>query len=280
MKKFNQFFFIDYPRYLIEIFRIIFFGYLFISELGSTELSGYLQLSENYWTPTGLFIILDFLKPPIEIPILFYYLWITSLLFCSLGIFAYFFKWIVLFLSLIFLGYFSNFFLYTADKIILTYILIVFTFCKFGRSFTLENIIFKKIQNISEVIPGWTIRFIQVIYVITWFGSGIQKIRISGLDWVFTNHIQFHVNKNPNGFHVIETLSHLGLALSLLLELISPLIFIKNLKYYILPMMFCFHLFSMITLQLPLAVWLIGFIFWIDQEAVERIKRIFGLKKL
>ncbi len=269
LKQFQTFFFVSYPRYLIEVFRILFYLFLFFYYFQSNEVQGYLNLNEVYWKPTGLFNFLEFIKPPLELPGVFSVLWKSSLLFCGIGLFANYFKWPALVLSLFFLGYTSNFYLFTADTIIVTYILLIFSFCNFGQALSLDKFILKNSKALGDSVPAWTIRFIQITYVACWFGSGIQKLRLSGLDWVFVNHLQFFTNTNPVGSLLPAEILQAGLGLTLILELSSPLIFYKKLRPLYLATMFGFHLVSMASLNLPLLAWLVGFIFWIEPKKMQ-----------
>jgi hypothetical protein len=164
VKKADHFIFYSQPRYLIDFIRIAFYSYLFIFSFENNEIAGYLKLSSEYWNPSGLFIWLPFLRPPLEISPLIHILWQLTLLFCVVGFLTPFVKWLSLILTLLFFGYFSNFYIYTANYIILTYCVIVFTFCDIGKCWSLDNFLSKKkCFNTNEFIPAWTLRLIQIM---------------------------------------------------------------------------------------------------------------------
>lgn len=278
MRAVVNFIFITRKRYPVEAIRVFFYTYLFIEFFSFQETQGYFKLDERYWNPTGFFKFLDVLAPPLSVPFVMEALWKGSLLFCALGFLTKFSKWVALLLTFFFLGYLSNFYLYTANYIVLTYCLGIFTFCDFGRAWSIDSAIFcSRRRPIDEAVESWSLRFVQLAIVGCWLGSGIQKLRISGLSWITVNHFKHYVEGSQ--FFTSALFFHVAAVLTLFFELISPAAFYPKLRWFILSVMFIFHSMSIIVFKIPLAPWLVSFVFWVNESDFAALKKVLAPRR-
>lgn len=266
-------------RFDLEIIRIIFYGTCFFYYLTNQDARSFMGLDSVYWTPSGFFNFLNFLTPPINpIPYL-EEIWKISFLFCAVGLATDISKWICALLTCFFLGYSSNFVAYPIENMLAVYACFIFAFCNIGKMYSLDSFFFK--TKSTEQPPGWPLYFFQATMVISWLGSGIQKVRISDYDWFMINHVKFYIERPEAVFH-FSFLIQIGLFMAVFSELLSPLILIsKKLKWPLLSILFLFHFFTIITIKIPVHMWLIAYAFWIEPKKIYNfILRKFSHEKV
>jgi len=149
------------------------------------------------------------------------------------------YKWISASISLMaFIYYqllFSGFDKYDHGYTTLTYAMLVYPF-----------ILFEQEKNTSKYTPAWGIVLIQLMISLSYFYGGLEKILISGWDWVATDNLQQHLL-----LHQTHWGSYLasyptvckGLSFGVILLQCSFILlpFFKNLRYILLPIGFIFH---------------------------------------
>ncbi len=263
------------PRFDLDFIRVAFYLMCFFYFLPSEDARNFMQLGPEYWSATGLFATLSFLAPPLSPVPLFELLWKASFLFCSVGLGTRYFKWICALSSCFYLGYSGQFVLYPVENMVITHILILFAFSDIGKSLSLDSILTDHKPSLQ--VEAWPIRFIQIALVLFWFGAGLQKIRLSNVDWFLVNHVKLFVNQNEFVF-ASNQLVQFGLFLSLCAELLSPLVFVKKLKWPLLGLLFLFHGFTILSMSLTILTWLFSFIFWIEPTKVKTFS--FSSKKM
>jgi hypothetical protein len=262
LKKIDLFLFPMISQAHLELVRVFFFGCLLILNFQFIEPTIYSSLPIQYWNPSGLFKLLPFLAPPQDLIPFFLTLWKLSLFMCMLGFLTKIFKCITGITILIAAGYTSNFYLYPVEQALLSLTVPLFIMTNIGERFSLDAFIFK--QKTNELTQAWPLRFIQLVVVTFWFGSAIQKIRLSGMDWITSNHLEFSLGKFA--FPASDYFMRFSSATVLLAELLSPLTLFKNWNSnLILFILFLFHLLSIIFIQIPIYYCLLVFIFWFIQ---------------
>jgi hypothetical protein len=249
---------IKFPQKWVDILRIYYFGYLFFYFQDSQMLMGYTTLSREYWNPTGLFEFLDFLSPPFFLDSSVFIFWKLATFLCLLGFLTNFFKYVTLALTLFYVGYESNFYIFTANYVFLSTFSILVTLLPFGSYYSVEGI---WRRNKSVEASGLPIILIQLFYVNCWFGSGVQKLRLSGLDWVTVNQYRFYNQADLIGNS--DLISGIMNFIVLFSELTSPLIFHKRLRFYYMLIFLIFHTLATFTFNIPITPWIVGMIFWL-----------------
>lgn len=260
LDQFKSFFFWKISRYQLEFLRIFFYSALFIIySLQVPDAALFTPLKPEYWGPTGLFVLTPFLKPPLNLPSALYYIWLATFAFCAIGALTSIMKWACLILSCFFIGYSSNFFLYPVENLFAIFCLLFLCFTDIGESASLDRITWKK-NVVGPMAEAWAIRFLQVALIAFWLGSAVQKLRISGLDWFMKNHVASYLRMS--GIDVPDFLVQFSLLLTLVAELLSPLVFLKKMRFLLI-ILFLFHLGTLYLIKIPIYVCLVSFVFWL-----------------
>ncbi len=265
--KFKLFFFFEANRLTLERMRIIFYSACFIYFFNSHEAASFFNLDIKYWNPNGLFSALPFLAPPLEVSTTLEIIWKSSFAFCALGLLTRQMKWVCLFLSIFYIGYSSNFYLYPVENVVAVFCLALLCFCDIGHSWALENYFRNKVSDFKK-IQAWPIRFIQFLLISIWFGAAFQKLRFSGFDWIFTNHVNLYLEEKT--FLFTDFFVRSGLALTLFAELFSPFIYVRRLKWWLLFALFLFQIITIYSIKIPIYLWLATFVFWIEDEEFDK----------
>jgi len=221
------------PAYNIGFARILFFGALLRNMWASdyfVESFYFLQqLPKEFWTPTGVFKILP--PPPLYFSLEEVYIlqniMCLSLFFCMIGFLTRFSATCSFLLMLMLLGYSRNFgHIYDGDSLLLV-TLFVLIFSNMNSHLSIDNLLKKNLANKKFVLLGnlWTLKIITTLTCLFYFTSGIQKLRLSGLDFVFSDHlaISLFYMGHPLGVFLSQfslVCKSLGF-LSLLLQLVS-----------------------------------------------------------
>ena len=130
----------------------------------------------------------------------------------------------------------------------------------------------------------WPVRTIWLMFALIFFAAGVSKLRHSGLEWIFSDHLaisliqaHYHVaNADPLvpwGLHLAQYvwLTHLLAAGSLALEISYPLaLFSSRARWIIIPSMVLF-LISIRVLMGPTFVpqYLVCHLFWVPWDRVR-----------
>jgi hypothetical protein len=259
-KSIDKFLFTKISQNHLDIIRILFFGCLFLVNYRNNEVINYSSLDAKYWNPSGIFNFLSFLAPPNEFISIFIKLWKLSLLMCSLGFLTKLFKILAAVTGVIGAGYCSNFYLYPVEQALTTLTVPLFVFTGIGAKYSIDSF-FSRSKTVSE-LDAWPLRIMQVIVVTFWFGSGIQKIRLSGLDWVLVDHLKYSLD--PGSSLIWGHISGMANSIVLLAELICPIVFMNRIYgKIILLVLFVFHIFTIILIKIPIYYCAVVFILWL-----------------
>ena len=169
------------------------------------------------------------------------FLWLLYLVLLSsiLAILFLPYKWISATISLVaFIYYqllFSGFNKYDHGYTTITYAMMVYPF-----------ILFEQEKNTSKHTPAWGIVLIQVLISLSYFYGGLEKMLISGWDWVATDNLQQHLLMHQTHWGVylasFPTVCK-GLSFGVILFQCSFILlpFFQKLRYILLPVGFIFH---------------------------------------
>lgn len=199
---FKTYLFNNNPSYNLGFCRILFYG-LILEELWSkayiVEVFYYFQfIPKELWTPVGVFNFYpkDMLFSFIEAHLLLNFLCLF-LFFTMIGFITRISSFISFILALLLLGYPNNFgTVYEVDSLFLV-TLFVLIFSNMGTTLSIDNLLKKrkrKKESLSEkkfhlCWSLWTVKLIITLTCLFYFTSGIQKFRLSGLDWFLSDHM-------------------------------------------------------------------------------------------
>ena len=187
------------PFYNLGVCRILFYG-LTLKELWSNTYTVKLfyhsqLLPRELWTPVGIFHLYpkDMLFSLIESHLLLNLLCVC-LFFTMIGFLTRFSSFMSFILALLLLGYPNNFgAAYNSNNLFLV-TLFVLIFSNAGHSLSVDNLLKnRKAYNENNKLfmcwSLWTIKLITSLTCLFYFTSGLQKLRLSGLDWVFSDQM-------------------------------------------------------------------------------------------
>ena len=196
----KTYFFNKNPSYNLGFCRILFYG-LALGELWSktykVEVFYYFQwLPKELWTPVGVFNFYpkDMMFSLTETHMLLTLLCVFLFL-AMIGFLTRISAFMSFILALLFLGYPNNFGTVYDSSCLFLVVSFVLIFSNMGGNLSIDNLLRKK-KNLSEKDKElnlfwnlWTVKLITTLTCLFYFTSGIQKLRISGLDWFFSDHM-------------------------------------------------------------------------------------------
>ena len=198
--------------YNLGLCRILFYG-LALEELWAktymVEVFYYFQfIPRELWTPVGIFnfypkqMMFSLIESHMILNLLCVFLF-----FAMIGFITRISAFMSFILALLLLGYPNNFgTVYDSDCLFLV-VSFVLIFSNMGSVLSIDNFLRRK-KNLSNQDKKlnlfwslWTVKLIVALTCLFYFTSGIQKLRFSGLDWFFSNHmaISFMHTGHPVG---------------------------------------------------------------------------------
>lgn len=233
----------------ILIYATVFYMFSKISNVG------YSKLDSEFWSPTGLARLMDFLRPPFPHFEILEKVWYTALILSILGLFSKASKTLS-FLGFITVGaYDQHFGMVIFSGALLTFILFYMIFFE-DRAFSLDRLLFRR-GNAFQVVAVWPVLSFQVIQIFLYVMSGLQKLRYSGLEWLSGEDFRyFFVSQMSDPF--LSYFLIFAATFSLLIELTSPLIFWSKLRHFYLVAFLAFHILGYIYLHIQDEFWILG----------------------
>lgn len=237
-----------------SLLRITVYGYMLIFFFSRQYLLEFSLLPGEFWWPTGLAHLFDFLAPPLQYFNELFYFWLMAICLSLVGLFSRLSKALV-FLGYLLLGSYDQHFGFVSFlEIPLTFLLFYCIFIK-DQAWSLDRALFKR-MSISENVEIWPLLCFQIFFVFLYVGSAYQKLASSGWQWIFGRGLEAFVAP----FFIEPTLSWVLVLVSvfaLILELTSPLIFVKKLTLIYLAAFVSFHLLSIRIFQVSNSIWIL-----------------------
>jgi hypothetical protein len=277
------------PRNL-GLCRVLFFGAFFLFYLPK-DFSVWSEVSDAFWQPIVLFRVLHLPLLSNDVITILQYIWKVSLALSCLGLFTRASTTSSLILGVYLLGLPNNF-----GKLFLNETIVVFAFglmalSRCGDAFSIDRLIWKSRQESNLTVRRsrmsgeytWPVRTIWVLFALIFFTAGVTKLRISGLEWVFSDHLALSLIEAPYHIHNANPLVSWGLTLAqyswltilfaagtIVLELSYPLaLFSTRARWVIVPSVF----FMLIGIRLLLGptfyAYLICHLFWVPWDRVS-----------
>lgn len=248
----NSWLFQKYNEKAWGIFRICFYLTIFYFY---DRISGLYYLNwlnpefQAYFAPVSFFSFFSFQDFQFlgDLDILNF--WKVSLIFCALGI-AFPISSFVSFLGiLIMAGIPLNFGKIHHVNHMPVVVMGILAFNFFPGAYSVDNFIRRKFTKISAPLyTTWALRTCQVYMCIVYFASGLQKMKNTGLSWIFSDNMQHIILTRPTvtelGLWIAQyPLLCKGMALvTVLAQLGAPLALISwRLRLFIIPTLFMLH---------------------------------------
>lgn len=192
-----------------------------------------------------------------------------------IGFYTKFFSIAAALLSVFCLGYVNNHGNIFSSSTLPVVILFVLAFSNMGSSYSIQNFLnFRKKKEVrsKNIDIFWnqaTLKLISTLLFLFYFTSGIQKIRLSGLDWLKSETMSlglFEMN-HPFGELLLQfplIILALGLStIALQLSCILPIFLPRLIPYYAVVLFFGFHIALDITMTNHFSIYTYTFIFLI-----------------
>ena len=238
-------------------------------------MASWASIDDIFWKPISFFKVIPLqIKSP-ELFRIASHLWFLSLLFSCAGLFTYYSTKVSFLLGMFNIGYPYNFGKIDHSSHFVVIVLFVLAISKCADTFSIDSLIKRNsIQKSGEY--SWPIQLIKTMLCLTYFEAGFQKLRVSGLEWIYSNNIQnllLHW-KDPEGVWVAKNFPFackIFAAMILIPEILAPLaLFYKKMAIVLVPCLFSIHFVGEILIGDPAAFTplLICYIFWIPWAAL------------
>ena len=193
----------------------IFFYSLALHELWASSYKAehfyyYQLIPKNLWSPVGVFKFYpqDMMFSLMESFIILN-VCCVFLFFAMIGFLTRISAIVSFILALLLLGYPNNFGTIYDTHCLFLVTLFVLIFSNMGDSLSIDNLLFKRIHRDKKLQLFWSLWTVKLIITLTclfYFTSGVQKLRISGLDWLLSDHmaISFMHLGHPIGLYLSQ----------------------------------------------------------------------------
>jgi hypothetical protein len=193
----DLFWFQPEPAQALGVCRILFFGML-LQEYGREDFTLCAALGQFYWRPLSLFHLFFAQGPPsIACVAWAQVIWKISLATALLGLFTRLSTGIACALGLFLMSFPHNFGMLNHQMAASGVALIVMAMSQCGRVWSLDRLLARMRGKIPAPLSGaearWPIQTMRVVISLVLFCAGFNKLRISGLDWVFSETMQMNL---------------------------------------------------------------------------------------
>lgn len=240
---------------------------------------------QEYYEPISLFRYFTFEEFQILNSLDWRFIWKISLLLCAFGV-LFPVTAIINFVSYFFLaGIMLNFGKVHHVNHMPVFIMGIMALSFNPGSYSVDSLLARLFGKRLPTPTAWALKTAQIYMCLVYFASGIQKMRLSGLDWIFSDNMQHILLTRP-------TLTPLGLWVAqypllckamaftaVWAEITAPLaLFSRRYRLFVIPTLFMFHIGAFATLGwhgyfLP---YNLCFMVWLPWEKMhEKVKTYF-----
>lgn len=192
-KAWNTFWFTPAPALPLGICRALFFGMLFLWQVGH-DFSAWGEYSRAFWIPIWLFDRLHVPQPSTSVLVVTQIVWKIALLFSAFGLFSRAAMAASFLLGTFLMGLPHNFGQTQHFDTLVVFVSGILAISRAGDAFSIDAL-----RHRPEAVEGplptvhweyrWPIRFVWVAMSLIFCAAGISKLRHSGLDWVLSDNL-------------------------------------------------------------------------------------------
>ena len=199
----RAFWFQPEPPQALEVCRILLYAGL-LAIFADRDFTICSVLGEIYWRPTSFaHLLFPHGPPPAAIVSWMQLIWKLSLFTSCLGLASRISTTVACFLGLILLELPNNFGKLDHQMAAAGVSLIVMAFSACGRTLSLDSVIARRrgkpFPSLSPDETGWPIRTMRVVISMVFFCAACNKLRASGLAWVFSETMQMYLLQRKMG---------------------------------------------------------------------------------
>lgn len=274
----------------LGICRVLFFGAIFLFYFRE-DFSAWAEVSDVFWRPIWLFDVLNLPVLSSDLLATVTVVWKASLALSCLGLLTRVSTASSFVFGTYLLGLPHNFG-YTSHAVGLVVIVLgIMALSRCGDGVSLDRVIHRarRDSNPSDSDPRisgeytWPIRAVWLTFSLVFFAAGVTKLRSSGLEWIFSDHLAIIMVRSNYGY-VLDPLVAWGLILAqygwltrsmaaatILLEVGYPLaLFSSRARWIVVPAMFLMLVNIRLLLGPPFYEFLICHLFWVPWNRVSR----------
>ena len=285
VKRWNELWFEPWGPENLGLTRALVSGLFLWSHL-SWDFSHWLNISDAFWLPVPLIHALG-----IDIPSPAFVLVLQRVFFIalSLGFIGLFSRaaFAVTFLSGLYLFGMRQSFGFVEPAEGHFFIMFgIFAMSRCGDAFSVDSLVRRwrgRNHRIQEKAArgtySWPVRLMQLLFVSVFFAGGVAKMRLGGLDWIFSDNLALTVQVIDLGplSHWLAENVLLGQVLSvgaLALELLSPLaLFSRRARIVIVPCLFFMQIGFAVTMRATFRTFFLTYAFWIPWDLLLDLAR-------
>ena len=160
-----------------------------------------------------------------------------------------------------------------------------------GDAYSIDRLIWKSRQrsNLSVQRPRmsgeytWPVRTVWLMFALIFFAAGVAKLRLSGLEWIFSDHLAISLVEAPYHIHNVDPLVPWGLFLAqhvwltrllaagtIILEVSYPVtLFSHRVRWVIVPSVFLMLVGIRLLLGPTFDHYLICHLFWVPCDRIR-----------
>ena len=264
--------------------RLLVSGLFLWSHL-SWDFTVWTHVSDAFWMPVPLFHVLGLGLPPASVVEPIQRIFFVSLSLGFIGLFTRTAFAVTFFTSLYLFGLRQSFGFVTPAVGHFIIMFGIFAMSRCGDAFSIDSLVRRlrgRTDHLADEVKGsysWPVRLMQVIFVSAFFASGVAKLRLSGLEWIFSDNLALTVQVIDLGplSHWIAGKVLLGQVFAvttMTLELLSPLAFFsRRARLVILPSLFFMLVGFAVTMRALFQIFFLTYAFWLPWDRVLSIAR-------
>lgn len=272
----------------LGVARVIFFFYLFDYFNSSHKLNTFLKFKdvpEFFWQPVSLFKFLPFLNiSSISNEYVFYGM-LVSFIFSGLGLFSRLFIPLSFVFGFLHIGLPNNFGTIFDSTCLVVVSLGILAFSNAGEILSVDSLIYKN-KKVDRNKANWCLNLITFSVLVFYFFSGVQKLRINGLNFFEVEHLAIGMITNGAEFgtYLVENnlISGTMILFAVLLQLSSlvPIAFKRLIPYFLFAHM-CFHLFIDLSMTNHFSLLKILYVFMVPwMKIISNVQKIFNINSI
>ena len=282
-QRWNRFWFEPASPSNLGLCRIAFYGTLVILYAG-TDSRGWASVPDVFWMPITLFKLLAI---PVLSPTTLGWLdavWILSLVLACLGVATRWTSLAAFLAGAYILGLPHNFGKTHHFDTVVVLTLGIMAVARAGDAWSVDRMLRRRKARCNEAEPPhaeytWPVRLVWTAMATAFFAAGVSKLRVSGLEWIFSDNLRFELIRHQFDHHPLThwgpwlaqfpNLTRLMAGASVALELSAPLALLsRRLRAVIVPSLVLLQASILVLMGVSFVPYLAVYAFWVPWDRV------------
>lgn len=188
----NRFWFAPVAADNLGLCRLLFYA-LFFRIYGPRDYTLWADVDHVFWMPSHLFEILRLQPLGHEALLVLSMLWKVAMVTSAIGLFTRLSTATACILAIVFLGMPHSFGKMHHSDALGMLIFVALALAPSGAAWSVDAWWRRRRGRVAPTASGafhWPVRFVQVMMVTVFFAAGVAKLRVSGLEWIFSDNIR------------------------------------------------------------------------------------------